>query len=172
MSDDAQQPSEVRNPNSRKRDIAGLIGWVLLCFSASATAAFVDTGGWYAELNKPSWNPPSWLFGPVWTTLYVMMGVSAWLVWRKGGWKSMKGPLSLFVFQWVLNAIWTPLFFGIHRPDLAFFEIILLWAAIVATIVVFWKISRVASILLLPYLLWVSFASFLNFTIWKLNPGP
>jgi hypothetical protein len=85
-----------------------LLGWLLLTFAASATGVFVKTGGWYTELAKPVWNPPSWVFGPVWTVLYVMMAVAAWLVWQRGGWKAQRGPLMLYVVQWALNALWTP----------------------------------------------------------------
>lgn len=125
---------------------------------------------WYPILVKPALNPPSWIFGPVWTTLYVMMGVAAFLVWKRGGeLKNVALPLSLFVIQLVLNALWSIVFFGMHNPKLAFFEILLLWIAILATIISFMKISKLAGWLLVPYLLWVSFASYLTFSIWMLN---
>ena len=149
----------------------GLLAWLAFTFLASATAVFVSTGDWYAALNKPTWNPPSWIFGPVWTTLYVMMAVSAWLVWQRGGWKLQAVPLTAFVIQWTLNLIWTPLFFGAHQLGWALLDIILLWLAIVTTIVLFTRVSRFAAGLLIPYLLWVSFAAFLNFTIWRMNLG-
>jgi len=148
--------------------IAALIGWLALTFCASATSLFVKTGGWYGELIKPAWNPPNWLFGAAWTVLYVMMAVAAWLVWREGGWKAQRGPLSLYLVQWVLNALWTPLFFGLQRPGLAFAEILVLLVAI-ATVVAFWRVRRVAAWLLVPYALWSSFATVLNFTIWRMN---
>jgi tryptophan-rich sensory protein len=151
-------------------DGIGLIGWLTLCFTATATGIFVSTEDWYAELSKPSWNPPAWIFGPVWTVLYIMMAVAAWLVWREGGWPQQWRALSLFVLQWLLNAIWTPLFFGLHLPGVAFVEMIALWVALVATIIAFWRVRVVAAILLIPYWMWVSFAAFLNFTIWRLNP--
>lgn len=154
---------------SAGRSIIALIGWLVLCFAAAGTAVFVSTDGWYAALNKPSWNPPAWLFGPAWTLLYITMAVAAWLVWREGGWKAQGRTLGLFLLQWLLNALWTPLFFGLHRPGLAFAEIILLWLAIAATLVSFWRVRQVAGILLVPYLAWVSFAAALNFTIWRLN---
>ena len=154
---------------SAGRSIIALIGWLVLCFAAAGTAVFVSTDGWYAALNKPSWNPPAWLFGPAWTLLYITMAVAAWLVWREGGWKAQGRTLGLFLLQWLLNALWTPLFFGLHRPGLAFAEIILLWLAIAATLVSFWRVRKVAGILLVPYLAWVSFAAALNFTIWRLN---
>lgn len=154
---------------SAGRSIIALIGWLVLCFAAAGTAVFVSTDGWYVALHKPSWNPPAWLFGPAWTLLYITMAVAAWLVWREGGWKAQGRALGLFLLQWFLNALWTPLFFGLHRPGLAFAEIVLLWLAIAATLVSFWRVRQVAGILLVPYLAWVSFAAALNFTIWRLN---
>jgi len=152
------------------RNVPALIGWLLLCFVPAATAIYVSTGGWYAALNKPAWNPPPWIFGPVWSTLYAMMAVAAWLVWREGGWKWQGLALGIFMIQWLLNALWTPLFFGMHRPGLAFAEIIALWLAITVTLLLFWRARPLAGLLLTPYLAWVSFAAFLNFTIWRLNP--
>ena len=140
--------------------------------SAAASGVFVSTGGWYEALQKPSWNPPSWLFGPVWTTLYVLMGIAAWLVWREGGWKVQGRPLRWFLVQWFLDAIWIPLFFGLHLPLLAFGEIVLLWFAIAVTARVFWRVKVMAGALLIPYLAWVSFAAILNFTIASLNRAP
>ena len=151
------------------RDALALVGWLLLTFTASATAVFVSTGDWYARLVKPSWNPPSWLFGPVWSVLYAMMAVAAWLVWREGGWTGQKWALSLYLIQWVLNALWTPIFFGMHRPDLAFAEILVLDVAVLATLITFWRAKRLAGALLLPYAVWVGFATLLNYTIWRLN---
>lgn len=149
---------------------AGLLGWLALSFSASVGAVFVSTGDWYARLVKPPWSPPPWVFGPAWTILYTLMAVAAWLVWRAGGWKVQKIPLGLFLVQWLLNALWTPLFFGLHRADLAFVEIVLFWLALLATLVSFWRVRPLAGALLLPYLLWVSFAATLNFHLWRLNP--
>ncbi len=148
---------------------SALIGWIALTFSAALTGAFVDTGGWYASITKPAWNPPNSIFGPVWTTLYIMMAVAAWLVWQRGGWKQQRKALTIYLVQWALNALWTPLFFGLQRPDLAFAGILLLLASILATIAAFWRVKRTAAILLIPYVLWVSFATVLNFTIWRLN---
>ena len=146
-----------------------LVGWLVLCLAAASTGVFVSTGDWYASLTKPSWNPPSWLFGPVWSILYCMMAVAAWLVWCLGGWERQRIPLALFVLQLTLNALWTPLFFGLHMPGLAFGEMCLLWLALVSTLVQFWRIRPLAGFMLIPYLGWVSFAAFLNFTIWQLN---
>ncbi len=155
--------------NTKAKQIAALIGWLVLTFCAAATGVFVKTGGWYAELIKPTWNPPSWVFGPVWTVLYIMMAVAAWLVWREGGWKAQRGPLTLYVVQWALNALWTPLFFGLQRPGLAFAEILVLLAAIVATVITFWRVRRPAAWLLVPYTAWATFATVLNLTIWRMN---
>ena len=146
-----------------------LFAWLVFCLSASATAVFLSTGGWFAKLHKPSWNPPSWVFGPVWTLLYILMAIAAWLVWRQGGWKSQRLALGAFLLQWLLNALWTPLFFGMHQLGLAFGEIILLWLVLALTAILFWQVKKSAGWLLLPYLAWVSFAAALNFSIWRLN---
>jgi len=157
-------------PTARKHPRLALVGWLALCFAASVTGVFVSTNGWYAGLTKPSWNPPSWIFGPAWTLLYVLMAIAAWLVWREGGWKNQSVPLGLFLLQWVLNALWTPLFFGLHRSGLAFAEILLLWLVLAATLWSFWQVRKAAGVLLVPYLAWVTFALVLNFAIWRLNP--
>ena len=154
---------------SGTRKTLALIGWLALTFCASATGVFVKTGGWYAELAKPTWNPPSWVFGPVWTVLYAMMAVAVWLVWQRGGWRAQRGPLTLYVVQWALNALWTPLFFGLQRPGLAFAEILVLLAAVYGTLILFFRAKPLAGLLLVPYALWTTFAAVLNFTIWRLN---
>ena len=154
---------------SKGAQALALAGWLALCFAAAATGVFVSTGDWFAALNKPSWNPPAWVFGPAWTFLYITMAVAAWLVWREGGWKAQRRALGLFIIQWFLNALWTPLFFGAHLPGVAFGEIVLLWLAVAATLVAFWRVKKAAGLLLVPYLAWVSFAAALNFTIWRLN---
>lgn len=149
--------------------ILALLGWLALTFAAAATGFLVSTDGWYASIVKPSWNPPSWVFGPVWTLLYCMMATAAWLVWQRGGWHVQKRALGLYLVQWALNALWTPLFFGLHRPGLAFVEIMALYVAVLATLVAFWQVRRVAGLLLVPYILWMTLATALNFTIWQLN---
>lgn len=161
--------SETTSKQSIGKSGLSLVGWLALCFAAASTGVFVSTGDWYASLIKPSWNPPSWLFGPVWSILYCVMAVAAWLVWCLGGWERQRIPLALFVLQLTLNALWTPLFFGLHMPGLAFGEMCLLWLALVSTVILFWRIRPLAGFLLVPYLGWVSFAAFLNFTIWQLN---
>ena len=151
------------------RQSLALVGWCALSLSTAGTGFFVSIDGWYAALHKPVWNPPAWIFGPVWTVLYLMMGVAAWLVWCEGGWKTRLWPLRLFLVQLLLNAIWTPLFFGMHQIGLALVDIALLWLSLAATLIVFWRVRRPAGLLLIPYLAWVSFATFLNFTLWRMN---
>lgn len=157
---------------SHAKQILGLIGWLLLSFIAAATGAVasVQAAAFYQQLAQPSWAPPSSVFGPVWSVLYVLMGFAAWLVWREGGWRRQRGVLTLFVIQLALNALWSWLFFGWHRGALAFADIVLLWLLIVATLVGFWRVRPLAGALLLPYMFWVSFAAALNFAVWHLNP--
>ena len=147
----------------------GLIVWVAITFCAPAFGVLGMPGEWYASLNKPSWNPPSWIFGPVWSLLYLLMAVAAWRVWMHGGWRGQKGALRLYLIQLVLNALWTPLFFGLRQPGWAFVEILMLLAAVIATMLAFFKVSRLAGSLLVPYALWVAFASCLNGTLWWMN---
>ena len=130
----------------------------------------LSVGDWYAAIRKPSWNPPNWVFGPVWTALYIGMAVAAWLVWRKNGLADAWLPLLLFGVQLFLNAVWSALFFGMRSPGIAFADIVLLWIAILATIVAFGRVSSLAATLLVPYLAWVSFATALNWSIWRMNP--
>lgn len=128
--------------------------------------------GWYAGLAKPEFAPPNWLFGPVWTVLFAMMGVAVFLVWKKGfERREVKIALMIFDIQLLLNIFWSIIFFGWQSPGGAFIEIIFLWLAIIATIIVFAKISRPAAWLLVPYIIWVSFAGYLNFSIWQLSNG-
>jgi len=144
----------------------GLVGWLVLCFGAAAVGARFRPGAWHAGLRKPSWTPPNWLFAPVWTLLYAMMAVAAWLAWQGVGlsWES-----GLFLVQLVLNAAWTWLFFGLKRPALALADILALWLAIAATLVTFWQLRPLAGLLLAPYLAWVTFAAALNAALWRLN---
>ena len=151
-------------------ELLGLLGWLLAAFATAAVGAVasVDAASFYAQLSKPSWAPPAWVFGPVWSVLYALMGVAAWLVWRSPGPKSV--ALTLFGAQLAANALWSWLFFAWHRGALAAMEILVLLALIVAMIVAFWRISRLAGLLLVPYLLWVSFASVLTWAVWRSNP--
>ena len=160
---------EPDQPSRAVRKFLALLAWLAVSFGAAAMGGLFMPGEWYASLKKPSWNPPGWIFGPVWTALYTMMAVAAWLVWRQGGWGKQRKALLIFLAQLALNAVWTPLFFGLHRPGVAFAEIVLLWLAIAATIAAFRSVSRVAAWLLAPYLAWVSFATMLNFALWRLN---
>jgi tryptophan-rich sensory protein len=151
-----------------------LLAWLAACMSAGLLGAvftFDSVRSWYPTIAKPAWTPPSWLFGPVWTTLYLMMGVAAWRVARRRWTADVRRAVLLFVVQLLLNAAWSPLFFGARLPGIAFGEILLLWSAIVLTIAWFWRIDRLAAALLVPYLAWVSFASALNGSIWWLNRG-
>lgn len=151
--------------------LVGLLGWLLAAFAAGAVGAVasVDAASFYGQLSKPSWAPPAAVFGPVWSALYALMGISAWLVWRSPG--PRVAALGLFVAQLAANALWSWMFFAWHRGALAAVEVLVLLALIVATAAAFWRISRLAALLLVPYLVWVSFASVLTWTLWRSNPG-
>lgn len=149
--------------------IVGLVVWVVVSFVPSLSGAFVGMGEWYRSLDTPAWQPPGWVFGPVWTALYFVLGVAAWRVWRRGGLREQRLALGAFGVQWVLNGLWTPLFFGLQRPGLALVDIALLWVGALVTTVLFWRADRVAGGLMVPYMLWLSFAAALNFAIWRLN---
>ena len=157
---------------TKPEQIAGLVAWLIVSFVAAAIggAASIEAGPFYTQLVRPGWAPPPSIFGPVWTILYTLMGIAAWLVWRVGGFRAARSALTLFLVQLALNALWTWLFFGWNRGALAFADILLLWALIVATLVAFWRIRPLAGALLVPYLLWVSFAVALNYSLWQLNP--
>lgn len=131
----------------------------------------MQAGSFYLDLTRPAWAPPAWIFGPVWSVLYVLMGVAAWLVWRKSRSVPTRTALTLFVVQLAANALWTWLFFVWHQGALAFAEVLVLWTLILATIILFSKVSKLAAALLVPYLAWVSFASALNFNLWQFNPA-
>ena len=157
---------------SKQRQLLGLIGWLAVSFAASAVGAVasIQAKSFYSQLVQPAWAPPPWIFGPVWTILYALMAISVWLVWRSGRFRTNRTALSLFIVQLLLNALWSWLFFAWLRGALAFADTVLLLVIIVATIVLFWRVSLLAGALLIPYLLWVSFASVLNYSLWKLNP--
>jgi benzodiazapine receptor len=146
--------------------------WVALCAAAGAIGAIASANApeFYAALAKPSWAPPAGVFGPVWTLLYMAMAVAAWLVWRERGWARARVALGLFVLQLALNALWSWLFFGWHRGALAFADILVLLALIIATTAAFARIRRLAAWLLVPYLAWVIFAAALNYSVWQRNP--
>jgi benzodiazapine receptor len=159
-------------PLAKQKQFVGLIGWLAVSFIAAAAggAASIQAGPFYTQLVRPEWAPPPAIFGPVWTVLYVLMGLAAWLVWRVGGFRAARSALTLFIAQLAFNALWSWLFFGWHRGALAFADVLLLWVLIVATAISFWRIRPLAGALLVPYLLWVSFASALNYSMWQLNP--
>ena len=159
---------------TRVRDIVEAVVAVLICQGAGligSVATFPSIPTWYATLEKPFFNPPNWLFGPVWTTLYALMGISAFLVWRKGiRDRQVKVALGIFVAQLILNSLWSIVFFGLHSLLGGLIVILPLWVAILLSIVTFYRISKTAGVLLIPYILWVSFATLLNFSLWQLNP--
>lgn len=157
---------------SGKKQVLGLLGWLLLGFTAAAISAVasVQAATFYRQLAQPPWAPPSSLFGPVWSGLYALMGIAAWLVWREGGWCRQRGALTLFVIQLAVNALWSWLFFAWHRGGLAFADIALLWGLVVLTTIGFWRVRRLAGLLLLPYLCWITFAAALNAAVWRMNP--
>ena len=151
----------------------GLFWWVLLSLAAGSVGAFASRTAavFYAQLDRAAWAPPGWLFGPVWTVLYILMGCAAWLVWRERGWTGARAALTLYVLQLVFNALWTWLFFTLRSGALAFAEILVLWLLIATTITLFARVRRAAAWLLVPYLCWVSFASVLTWSVWHRNPG-
>ena len=158
---------------SRSKQIMGFVGWLVLSYAASAIGALgsIQAQSFYGQLSQPAWAPPAWVFGPVWTLLYTLMGIAAWLVWRQGGFAVQTRPLALFLAQLVVNALWSWIFFAWQLGGVAFAEILLLWVLIIATLVSFWRVRPVAGILMIPYLLWASFAAVLNFALWRMNPG-
>jgi len=154
-------------------NIISIIIWIIISFLPGiagqlATGPAIPT--WYATLTRPPIAPPNWIFGPVWTLLYLSMGIAAGLVWNRGiGDNRVKFALTIFVIQLILNGLWSFLFFGWHSLHVAFIEIVILWVFILFTIIKFYALSKPAGLLLVPYLLWVSFASVLNFSFWWLN---
>lgn len=151
--------------------IGKLVSAVMVCFTAAglgSLATFSQIPTWYVTLMKPVWNPPNWLFSPVWTVLYGLMGVTLYLLWQSRD-KIKSVALRFFYIQLALNVLWSWIFFGWHRLDIALVEIIVLWIAILKTIFYTYKVSKTAGLILIPYVIWVSFASFLNYTIWMLN---
>lgn len=159
-------------PPTKQKQIVGIVAWLVVSFIAAAIggAATVQAGPFYTQLLRPDWAPPPAIFGPTWTVLYVLMGIAAWLVWRVGGFHAAPSALTLFLVQLAPNALWSWMFFAWHRGALAFADILLLWVLIVATLISFWRVRPLAGALLVPYLLWVTFASALNYSVWRLNP--
>ncbi|HEU4952001.1 MAG TPA: TspO/MBR family protein [Holophagaceae bacterium] len=153
--------------------LAGLLGWLLLCYATAAVGALasVQARAFYAELALPPWAPPGWVFGPVWSLLYTLMAVSAWLVWKDRGFGGARAALGLFLAQLAANALWSWLFFAWRRGALATAEILLLDALVLATVVAFRRHRPLAAALLLPYLAWIAFATVLCLTLWRTNPA-
>lgn len=159
--------------NSTRAPLIGLVLWLAVTFVAAAAGAIasMDAPAFYAQLDKPGWAPPAWLFGPVWTVLYLLMGVAAWLVWRERPSQRADGALGLYLLQLGLNALWSWLFFGWRQGALAMVDVVLLLALVAVTAAAFWRIRPLAGGLLLPYLAWVGFASVLTWAVWQRNPG-
>ncbi len=155
------------------KNYVALFVFLALSYAAAAVGglASAQAGAFYGQLEQPAWAPPGWLFGPVWSVLYTLMGVAAWLVWRARGWRGARAALALNLAQLAANALWTWLFFAWRQGALAFAEILLLWALILATGLAFRRVRPLAGALLLPYLLWVTFAAALALALWRLNPG-
>jgi translocator protein len=157
---------------AKPRQILGLVFWLLVSFAAAAVGAVasIEAKTFYAQQVKPPWAPPAAVFGPVWSVLYAAMGVAAWLVWRCADTRASRVPLTVFLVQLALNALWSWLFFVWHLGGVAFADIVVLWVLIAATLVLFWRLHKVAGALLIPYLFWVGFACALNYSVWQLNP--
>ena len=161
----------MARPSAAKQGL-GRAGWLLASFAAAGMGglASVNAAGFYGDLVRPPWAPPAWLFGPVWSVLFLLMGVAAWLVWRDHGFRGAGAALKLYLAQLLANALWSWLFFAWRQGAFAFAEVTVLWLLIAATIFGFWRLHRLAALLLVPYLAWVSFAAALNFVLWRLNP--
>lgn len=165
----ANASSSTTQSHSGKNHYVALAFFIVVCFAVAATGGLFPPDEWFASLNRPGFAPPNWLFGPVWTVLYLMIAVSGWMVWKSPAAVSKTAAFMAFVFQLLLNAAWSAIFFGLHNPGWALVEIGFLWLAILWTIVLFRRHSRTASMLLVPYLAWVSFAAVLNYGFWSLN---
>lgn len=160
-------------PRSTRSQALGLLAWLALSLLAGGLGAVasVDAASFYAQLNQPAWAPPAGVFGPVWSVLYVLMAIAAWLVWREAGTPARGMALGVFVLQLAVNALWSWLFFAWHLGAWAFADVLLLLALIGVTIVLFRRVRPLAAWLLLPYLAWVAFASALTWSVWRANPG-
>jgi len=154
---------------STPRLIFGFIGWFIVCFVAGWIGSMAVSGDWYTELRKPPFNPPDWVFSAIWIILYILMAVSAWLVWGKRGFLGTKIPMTLFIIQLGLNAAWPWIFFNLKAPGWAFLEIIILWFFLLFTLSSFWIENPPAAALLVPYFGWISYAALINYTIWRIN---
>ena len=150
--------------------IIALLGFFGVSFVTASSGALFKPGAWYESLAKPWWRPPNWLFPPAWAVLFATIAIAGWMVWGVAGLTGAAVPFLIYAVQLVLNFCWSALFFGLRRPDLAFAEVLLLWASILATIVAFHGVDPAAAWLLVPYLCWVTFAAVLNFAMMRLNP--
>jgi tryptophan-rich sensory protein len=155
---------------TKLRTAIELLICLVICFLPAVIGGRFAPGAWYASLAKPALNPPGWVFGPVWTVLYALMGIALFLIWQRRGAPGWALAVTVFAIQLVLNAAWSWLFFGMQRPDLAFIEICAMWVFIALSIVAFWRLRPLAGGLLLPYAAWVAFAAWLNLQLWRLNP--
>jgi tryptophan-rich sensory protein len=156
----------------KAREALGLIGFLGAVFLVAALGSLAtagEVGDWYAALEKPAWTPPGWVFGPVWTVLYLLIAVAGWLVWRRAGWRGAPVALGLFCLQLSLNGAWSPVFFGLHEIGWGLAIVAGLWVAVLATILAFWRVTALAGALLIPYQVWITFAAALNFALWRLN---
>ncbi len=165
-------PEPARNPLKSRRDVLGLLAFVILCLAVSGIGGAItatSVGTWYQGLQKPPFNPPDWVFAPVWTTLYILMGIAAWRTWRLARSVARRKALMVFALQLGLNLAWSFLFFGLQRIDLALVEIAILLLAIIANTMMFWRIDRLAGVLFVPYIAWVAYATILNASLWLLN---
>lgn len=151
------------------KNTVALVISIALVAAVAAFGGRFGPGAWYAQLAKPPWTPPNWLFGPAWTVLYILMAIAAWLIWKADDFRSVRVPLLFYAVQLVLNALWSLAFFGLHRIGLALADIVALWGAILVTVLLFWRVRVPAAVLLIPYLGWVAFAGFLNYSLWRLN---
>ena len=158
---------------SRLKDAAGLAGWIAVCFAAAVIGGAATAGapGFFGELARPSWAPPAWIFGPVWTVLYLMMAFSAWITWRERAFREAPAAFAFFFAQLGANALWSWIFFSWRQGALAFAEILLLWVLLAATMDQFRRMRLAAALLLVPYLAWTTFATVLAFSVWRLNPA-
>lgn len=145
-----------------------LLVFVVLVIATASSGALFQPGEYYETLRKPSWTPPNWAFGPVWSVLYIMIAVAGWLVWRAEGWSA---ATIVWGVQLVLNGLWSYFFFGARRMDLAFVDVVLMWLSIAAFILLAWPVSTWAALLFLPYLVWVTIAGALNLAVWRMNPA-
>ncbi|MFC0338459.1 TspO and MBR related proteins [Kushneria avicenniae] len=160
------------NTLTRRQQLFGLAGWLLLAYLAATIGAVasVNAAEFYQTLQQPSWAPPAGAFGPVWTTLYALMGIAAWLVWREKSVRNVQPALTLFVVQLALNALWSWLYFVWHLGAIAFAGTVVLWLLILVTLIAFWRVRPLAGALLVPYLAWVTLATALTWSTWHLNP--